>query len=73
MWIARVGLPFITLYSKLSGTKPLYTSESLTIISEGNRMISNDKARRELNFNPRPLTETIKDFLTWLKDNGHLR
>ena len=73
MWIARVGLPFITLFSKLSGTKPLYTSESLTIISEGNRMISNNKARRELDYNPRPLTETIKDFLTWLKDNGHIR
>ena len=73
MWIARIGLPFITLYSRLSGTKPLYTSESLTIISEGNRMISNEKARKELNFNPRPLTDTLKDFLTWLKDNGHIQ
>jgi dihydroflavonol-4-reductase len=70
IWIARVGLPFIGLYSKISGTKPLYTSESLTIISEGNRMISNLKARNELNFSPRPLTETIKDFLEWLKTNG---
>jgi dihydroflavonol-4-reductase len=73
MWVARVGLPFITLYSRLSGTKPLYTSESLTIISEGNRMISNAKARKELNFNPRPLSETLKDFLTWLKDNGRIQ
>jgi dihydroflavonol-4-reductase len=70
MWIARFGLPFITLYSELSGTKPLYTSESLTIISEGNCMISNVKARNELNFNPRPLTETIEDFLVWLKTNA---
>ncbi|MCX6307097.1 MAG: NAD-dependent epimerase/dehydratase family protein [Bacteroidetes bacterium] len=73
MWIARVGLPFIDLYSKISGTKPLYTSESLTIISEGNRMISNAKARNELNFNPRPLTETIRDFLSWLKENGSIQ
>ncbi len=73
MWIARFGLPFITLYSRLSGTKPLYTSESLTIISEGNRMISNAKAREELNFNPRPLTETINDFLVWLKANTHIQ
>jgi dihydroflavonol-4-reductase len=72
-WSARVGLPFITLYSKLSGTKPLYTSESLTIIKEGNRMISNTKAKQELSFNPRPLTETIKDFLTWLKENGQIQ
>ncbi len=73
MWIARIGLPFITLYSKISGVKPLYTSESLTIISEGNRFINNDKARRELNHHPRPLTDTLKDMLTWLKDNGHIR
>jgi dihydroflavonol-4-reductase len=69
IWIARFGLPFISLYSKFSGTKPLYTSESLTIITEGNRMINNDKARAELGFDPRPLTETIKDLLNWLKAN----
>ena len=73
IWVARVGLPFITLFSKLSGTKPLYTSESLTIIMEGSRMISNAKARTELNFNPRPFTETIRDFLGWLKENGNIQ
>lgn len=73
MWIARVGLPFISLYSKMSGTKPLYTSESLTIIAEGNRMISNNKAKRELDFNPRPLSDSIKDLLTWFKENGMIK
>jgi len=73
MWIARIGLPFITLYSKLTGVKPLYTSESLTIISEGNREISNEKARRELDFTPRRLDETIRDMFTWFKDNGYLQ
>ena len=73
MWIARLGLPFITLYSRLSGIKPLYTSESLTIITEGNRLISNAKAKSELNFNPRPLSETIRDLLTWLKENGRIQ
>lgn len=69
LWLARVGLPFITLYSKAIGCKPLYTGESLTIISEGNRMISNEKARRELGFNPRPLAGTIADMLDWFKAN----
>ncbi len=73
MWIARIGLPFITLFSKVSGTKPLYTSESLTIITEGNRMISNNKAKTELIFNPRPLSETIKDLLEWLKESNIIR
>ena len=73
MWIARAGLPFINLYGKISDTKPLYTSESLTILSEGNRMISNAKAIQELNFNPRPFSETIKDILTWMKENGYIQ
>lgn len=51
-WIAQFGLPFISLYSKIAGVEPLYTKESLEIIKNGNRYISNDKARNELDFNP---------------------
>jgi len=72
IWLARIGLPFITMYSYLTGTKPLYTSESLTIISEGNRQISHAKARAELGHDPRPLTNTIHDLLVWFKENGKL-
>jgi len=36
-------------------------------------MISNAKARAAFDFNPRPLTETIKDSLVWLKENGNIR
>jgi dihydroflavonol-4-reductase len=72
MWSARIGLPFIAIFSNLTRTKPLYTSESLTIISEGNRMISNAKARKELGFDPRPLSETIRDILQWFRENGYL-
>lgn len=73
LWSARLGLPFITLFSKLTGVKPLYTSESLTIISEGNRLISNAKARMEFGFNPRPLSDTIRDMIGWFKENGYLK
>ena len=72
LWLARLGLPFITLYGRMTGTKPLYTSESLTIISEGNRLISNSKARNELEFNPRPLSDTIHDMLDWFKEYKYL-
>ena len=73
IWLARVGLPFIQAYSLVSGTKPLYTSESLTIISEGSRMISNAKARKELQFNPRALRDTLSDLLSWLKLTGQIK
>lgn len=70
MWVAKVGLPIITLYSNIAGVEPLYTRESLQIISEGNRLISNEKSRRELNFTSRDLTETVKDAFTWFKKQG---
>jgi len=71
-WVARVGLPFITAYSMLSKSKPLYTSESLTIIGEGNKMISHTKAQNELGFCPRPFAETIRDLLEYFKLNGYI-
>lgn len=71
-WLARVGLPFITAYSSITGSEPLYTSESLSILKEGSTMISNEKAREQLNFNPRSLDTTIGDLLVWFRENGYL-
>jgi dihydroflavonol-4-reductase len=72
MWLAWVGLPFTAFYSKMIGTEPLYTSESLTIISEGNTQISHKKATVELNHHPRPFSDTIRDHLIWLKNTGRI-
>ena len=60
-WLAWIGLPFITLFSKLSGRVPLYTRESLKIIINGSKQISREKAERELDFHPRSMDETVKD------------
>lgn len=72
-WVAMLGLPFITVFSKITGGEPLYTKESLQIIKNGNRNISNAKARKELGFNPRNLEETIRDLFIWFKENGSLK
>ena len=69
-WVANVGLPFITLYSKIFGNQPLYTGESLHIIKNGNRNISNQKAINELGFHPRRLEETLTDLFKWFKDDN---
>ena len=71
-WVAQFGLPFITAYSKIAGVEPLYTSESLGIIKNGNRYISNEKARKELGFNPRKLEDTINDLFAWFRKNGSI-
>lgn len=72
-WIARIGLPFITVYSKIAGGEPLYTRESLQIISESNQMINSDKAKRELQFSPRNIEDTIRDTFTWFKEKGFIQ
>lgn len=73
MWIAKVGLPFITVFSKMSKKEPLYTHESLKIISEGSHLISNAKARNELGFSPRSLSDSIRDMIDWLKQDGYIQ
>lgn len=72
-WLARVGLPFITLYSRMTATEPLYTSESLVIIREGSKIISSEKAKKELGYQARPLEVTMRDFLQWYRDNGYIK
>ena len=71
-WLAWIGLPFITLLSKLSGRVPLYTHESLKIIINGSKQISHEKAERELDFHPRSMDETVKDGMKWFALNGYL-
>jgi dihydroflavonol-4-reductase len=71
-WLARLGLPFITSYSRIAGSEPLYTGESLTILNEGSRMISSDKARRELDYKTRSLETTLSDLIDWFREKGML-
>ena len=71
-FVAWTGLPFIQLFSKLSGKKALYTKESLNIISYSPKLVNHQKAVKELGFKPRPVEETFVDSLHWLNDNGYI-
>ena len=71
LWLAQAGLPFLWLWSKLSGKTPLYTSKSLKIINQNSRQISAEKAKKELGFSSRPLENTIKDTMEWFKQNNY--
>ena len=68
--LAKIGLPFIALYSKLRNEDPLYTSNSLEILKNSNSRISHAKATAELNYQPRPLEETLMDTFDWFNKNG---
>ena len=71
LWLARVGVPFIKGMSRLNGKRPLYTSVSLRAL-KSNRHISRERAKRELDYQPRPFRESLADTLRWFEENGQL-
>ncbi len=68
-WLARIGVPFITLWSKLTSTSPLYTADSLRAL-RNHQNISCDKAQTELGYSPRPLRETLEVACEWYRSAG---
>jgi dihydroflavonol-4-reductase len=71
-WIAYAILPFVKLFSLITGKDSLFTHESLHILRNGNTKISSEKARKELGFSPRPIQQTINDTMHWFKQNGYI-
>lgn len=72
-WVGYAGLPFIQLLSKIKKQEPLYTLESLHALLNGNKHISYEKAKRELQYNCRPFTVTVTDLLNAFKHSGQLK
>ncbi|MFK5857110.1 MAG: NAD-dependent epimerase/dehydratase family protein [Bacteroidota bacterium] len=72
LWLTKIGVPFIMLYSKITKSKPLYTFESLEILQSGNKYISSSKAKSVLGFKSRPLEQTLSDTYKWFKENDYI-
>ena len=68
MWLAKTAAPFISAYSFVTGQKPIFSSYAIYTLSIKYK-ISDDKARRELGYAPRPIRESIVDAVEWLKEN----
>jgi dihydroflavonol-4-reductase len=62
--LAYLGIPFAKLVSLILGNEPLITEESLDTLRT-NMEIDYTKAKDGLDFNPRPIEETIKDIYFW--------
>lgn len=71
MLLARIGAPFVEGWSRVTGSRPLYTREALTILT-GNSKFSHAKASNELGYEPRPTRDTIKDTFEWFREAGWL-
>jgi dihydroflavonol-4-reductase len=68
--LAYLGLPFLALGSAVTGSRRLYTRDSLKTLS-GYKTVSSRKAETELGYRHRSLEETIRDTVAWFSENGY--
>ncbi len=72
VWLAKLGVPFADLWARITGTRPLWTYESLETLRTSHRDIRREKAMAELGYQPRPLAETCADVVRWFREAGML-
>ena len=65
--LARFAAIFAPLYYRITRTKPRLTPYALATVAS-NSVISNAKARRELGYAPRQLSQTIADTVKWFRE-----
>ena len=70
--VAHLGIPFIRWYARIKKEPPLFTSQSLHILKHSARHISSEKARIELQYEPRPIMDTLRDTFEWFRENEML-
>lgn len=64
--VARFAAPFLGLYCKCTGQRPLFTAYSLHTI-RSNSHFSHARATAELNYHPRDIRETVRDTVDWIE------
>jgi len=62
---------FTPLWYRLTRTKARFTRYALETVAS-NSLISNEKARRELGYQPRSMKESLIDTVAWWLDHQHL-
>ena len=68
MDLARFAAVFGPLYYRIARTKPRLTPYAIATVAS-NSVISNAKARQELGYAPRSLSETIRDTVQWFHEH----
>jgi len=68
-WCAYPAAGLLTLYGRLTGSRPLLTRDSVYTLGS-NSHISHGRAVRELGFRPHPVRHAIADAVAWLRERG---
>jgi dihydroflavonol-4-reductase len=71
LWFVRMTAPLSELYYKILNQPPLFTAYSIYTLNT-NANFCHEKAGKELGYAARPMNQTLKDTVKWLKDNSRL-
>jgi dihydroflavonol-4-reductase len=71
LWVGWVLLPFALAASALTKKEPFITADMLRA-SVSNKVVSHEKAHRELGYTIRPLRESLTDAVAWYRERGWL-
>ncbi len=72
LFMAYVGLPFVKAFATISKRPAIYDRAYIDILADGNACTLSEKAKKELNYAPRPIKETLQETVTWFKKEGKL-
>lgn len=72
IWFVKVVAPLAELYYRLRRTKPLFTSYSLHTLGAP-ADFSSERAQQELGYSSRPIGETLRDTVEWLRAQEEMR
>ncbi len=68
-WFIMPMARLAELYYQILGKPPIFTSYSVKVL-RSNGCFDHSKATEELNYQPRPLKETLQDTIDWYEQNG---
>ncbi|MBN2309563.1 MAG: SDR family oxidoreductase [Candidatus Hydrogenedentes bacterium] len=71
LWLAQLALPFAALHGFLTHKEPLFTRASLYALCN-HQQVSHEKAARVLDYQPRPIRQTLEDTVAWFRSVGYL-
>ncbi len=70
--LAYLAAPLMAGLARFNKAQPIYTRLTLDALNS-NRQISHARASRDLDYQPRPLKDTVQDTLDWFARNGYLQ
>ncbi|MEM7535961.1 MAG: NAD-dependent epimerase/dehydratase family protein [Chloroflexota bacterium] len=71
MSLLHLGVPFAQFFNRFNNTRLSFTHHSLRTVNS-QLTVDTSKAQRELDFQPRPVRETVHDTIAWFQKYNYL-